>query len=112
MIRLPPAIFRPAMPKRFVLAVLLASALAAGVAWARGPTPHGGNQMSLAQAVQQVQRQTQGRILAADMIPRGDAKLYRIKVLTPDGRVRVMQLHSDAKPEPAPDNKAEAKEKH
>ncbi|MEO6967999.1 MAG: hypothetical protein ABI132_06045 [Rhodanobacteraceae bacterium] len=54
-----------------------------------------GARISLEQAVEQVQVQTRGRILAADTIPSGRNKLYRIKVLTPDGHVRVMQLHSN-----------------
>jgi len=64
-------------------------------------------QMSLEQAVKQVQHQTNGRILAADTIPRGQTKLYRIKVLTPQGHVRVMQLHSNepAKPQPRHDER-------
>lgn len=83
-------------------AALLASA---GVAGARGHTPPpkpqtSHEQMSLERAVQQVQQQTNGRILAADSIPNGRNKLYRIKVLTPDGHVRVMQLRSnDSSPE-------------
>lgn len=54
---------------------------------------------SLEQAVQQVQQQTKGHILAADTIQRGQSKVYRIKVLTPQGQMRVMQLNSAA---PAP----------
>ncbi|MER3546940.1 MAG: hypothetical protein C4338_04775 [Rhodanobacteraceae bacterium] len=55
-------------------------------------------QMSLEGAVQQVQQQTNGRILTADSIPNGRNKIYRIKVLTPDGHVKVMQLHSNDTP--------------
>lgn len=95
------------MPNRsaFVAAVLSAALLAsAGMAVARDAPPAGQQnsheQMSLERAVQQVQQQTNGRILAADSIPNGRNKLYRIKVLTPDGHVRVMQLRSnDGSPE-------------
>ena len=100
------------MPIRHAAAVVaLLAALAGGAAAAGGsrhappprkPEPH--QQMSLEQAVRQVQHQTNGRILAADAIPSGRNKLYRIKVLTPDGHVRVMQLHSNANP---PDNNRE-----
>ena len=81
----------------------------AGVAGARGvPAPsrqNGHEQLSLERAVQQVQQQTNGRILAADSIPNGRNKLYRIKVLTPDGHVRVMQLRSnDSVPDKARKN--------
>jgi hypothetical protein len=73
--------------------------LDAGAAGARGAPParrqNSHEQMSLEHAVQQVQQQTNGRILAADSIPNGRNKLYRIKVLTPDGHVRVMQLRSN-----------------
>ncbi|HVX04456.1 MAG TPA: hypothetical protein VHA71_04980 [Rhodanobacteraceae bacterium] len=49
---------------------------------------------SLEQAVRQVQHQTRGHILAADTVSRGQTNVYRIKVLTPQGKVQVMQLHS------------------
>ena len=50
---------------------------------------------SLEQAVRQVQHQTRGHILAADTVSRGQTNVYRIKVLTPQGKVQVMQLHSN-----------------
>jgi hypothetical protein len=53
--------------------------------------------MSLEQAVREVQHQTRGRILAADTISRGRSYVYRIKVLTPQGKIQVVQLHSDAR---------------
>lgn len=90
------------MPIRSVLvAAALSAALLvnAGAACARGGPPakrqNSHEQMSLERAVQEVQQQTNGRILAADSIPNGRNKLYRIKVLTPDGHVRVMQLRSN-----------------
>lgn len=96
------------MPNRSALAAAVLSAallVGAGVAGARGAPPpkqqqNSHEQLSLERAVQQVQQQTNGRILAADSISNGRSKLYRIKVLTPDGHVRVMQLHSnDGSPE-------------
>jgi len=90
------------MPNRSALAAAALSAallVSAGVACARGTPPpkrqSSHEQMSLEHAVEQVQQQTKGRILAADSIPNGRSKLYRIKVLTPDGHVRVMQLRSN-----------------
>ncbi|MDQ2971838.1 MAG: hypothetical protein ABIY40_06165 [Rhodanobacteraceae bacterium] len=88
----------------FTTFALLAALTVGGIAsGARAAPPakaparaQGGAQVSLEQAVEQVQVQTRGRILAADTIPSGRNKLYRIKVLTPDGHVRVMQLHSNA----------------
>lgn len=62
---------------------------------APAPAPHN---LSLEQAVKQVQHQTHGHILAADSVARGHGNVYRIKVLTPKGAVKVMQLHSNPKP--------------
>lgn len=95
------------MPIRSALAAAVLSVallLDAGAAAAREALPtnrqNSHEQLSLERAVQQVQQQTNGRILAADSIPNGRNKLYRIKVLTPDGHVRVMQLRSnDGSPE-------------
>jgi hypothetical protein len=91
------------MPNRSAFAAAAALSVAllvnAGVVGARGAPPakrqNSHEQLSLERAVRQVQQQTKGRILAADSIPNGRNKLYRIKVLTPDGHVRVMQLRSN-----------------
>lgn len=58
------------------------------------PPPPASHPASLEQAVRQVQHQTRGHILAADTVSRGQTNVYRIKVLTPQGKVQVMQLHS------------------
>ena len=72
--------------------------LCATTAFARKPppkqTPPPPKPASLEQAVRQVQHRTGGHILAADTIQHGQAKVYRVKVLTPQGQVRVMQLRS------------------
>ena len=70
-------------------------------------------QQSLDQAVQKVQQQIDGRILSADRMRSGRGSKYRIKVLTNEGRVRVIEVDSDPdKPIRAlPDNK-NSKEKH
>ena len=72
--------------------------LCATVAIARQPPPAPPSPpprpASLEQAVKQVQHQTRGHILAADTIQHGQGKVYRVKVLTPQGQVRVMQLRS------------------
>lgn len=62
------------------------------------PPPPPAHPANLEQAVKQVQHQTSGHILAADTVSRGKSNVYRIKVLTPQGQVRVMQLHSSARP--------------
>jgi hypothetical protein len=48
--------------------------------------------MKLREAVDQVQRDTGGKILAAQTVGHGSNRTYRIKVLTTDGRVRVVQV--------------------
>jgi len=48
--------------------------------------------ISLDDAIQRVRRETGGRILAADTVGNGGAVTYRIKVLMPDGRVRVFYV--------------------
>ncbi|HRQ64436.1 MAG TPA: hypothetical protein PKZ76_06180, partial [Xanthomonadaceae bacterium] len=50
---------------------------------------------SLNDTVRRIERETGGRILSAETVVSGNREVYRIKVLTPDGRVRVVQ-------EPAP----------
>jgi len=58
----------------------------------------GGNSgMSLNQAVQQVQRETGGRVLSADTVNQGGRAVHRIKVLTPSGQVRIVTI--DAQPQ-------------
>lgn len=46
---------------------------------------------SLDESVRRVERETGGRILAAETLRAGDREIHRIKVLTPDGRVRIIQ---------------------
>lgn len=58
---------------------------------ARRDQEHGGG-MSLNQAVQQVQRETGGRVLSAETINQDGRSVHRIKVLTPSGQVRVMTI--------------------
>src|SRR5690606_1705612 len=50
--------------------------------------------------VRQVERDG-GRVLQAQPMRRGDRETYRIKVLTPEGRVRVLDTPRDPDPEPA-----------
>ncbi len=90
------------MKRRMLLASTVACSLLMGVApaFARKPpptsAPSSSHPASLEQAVRQVQHQTHGHILAADKFSRGKTNIYRIKVLTPKGQVRVVQLHSRA----------------
>ena len=69
-----------------LLLTSLALCLAAGSAHA---------EMSLQQAIEKVQRDTGGKVLSAEPIQVGKKKIYRIKVLTRDGQVRVIQVTAD-----------------
>ena len=91
------------MPKRFLILLSLSLALVAGVpagAWAQdmrhnlARPSHDDGGMSLNQAVQQVQRETGGRVLSANTIQEGRRSVHRIKVLTPSGKVRVMTVNA------------------
>lgn len=44
-------------------------------------------------SVQRIERETGGKVLQVKSIQRGDREIYRMKVLTPDGRIRV--VHDD-----------------
>lgn len=60
------------------------------------------------ETVQRVENETGGRVLHVRPIQRGDRQIYRMKVLTPEGRVRVMQdsprqrMRESAPPTPQP----------
>lgn len=59
-----------------------------------------GSRGSLPDSVRRVERQTGGEVLRAEPMQRDGREVYRLKVLTSDGRVRVMQEdpsdHSDS----------------
>jgi len=89
---------------------LLAGGLFCLSAWAVGMvTAHGSDKaaapkpdasssssspMTLEQAVAKVQSQTHGKVLRAGSRQYGNATEYLIKVLTPDGHVRVVPVRS------------------
>lgn len=52
--------------------------------------------LTLEEAVTKVQQDTGGKILSADPRRLGRRTEYRIKVLTPDGHVRIVTLSSEA----------------
>ena len=59
-------------------------------------------EVTLEQAVERVQKDTQGRVLAAEEVDVGKRRVYRIKVLTREGSVRRVLVSADDKPaEPA-----------
>jgi len=65
----------------FVLAVFALSAQA--------------RELSVQEAVAQVQRDTSGKVLSVQTLTIGKRKVYRIKVLTHDGQVRVVQIQAE-----------------
>jgi hypothetical protein len=78
---------------RTILGVALAMAMAAAAAAASA------RELTVQEAVAQVQQQTGAKILSAQTLRVGNHKVYRIKILTRDGRVRIVQVR--AEPEPA-----------
>ena len=53
-------------------------------------------ELSVQEAVAQVQRDTNGgKVLSVQTLTIGKRKVYRIKVLTRDGQVRVMQIQAE-----------------
>ncbi|RDS82849.1 hypothetical protein DWU98_06815 [Dyella monticola] len=74
--------------------IVAAGLLLAGTAVAQS-SPQAG--MSLDEAVTQVQQKVGGKVLSAEPRHIGRNKVeYRIKVLTPEGHVRVFRMPSDA----------------
>ena len=76
--------------------------------------------VTLDEAVLQVQQETGGKVLSAESRGVGRRMEYRIKVLTPDGHVKVMAITSEASKNPGsaqstknpPGRHAGGKEKH
>ncbi len=58
---------------------------------APNPPPAKGSNGGLPDSVRRVERQTGGEVLRAEPMQRDGREVYRLKVLTSDGRVRVMQ---------------------
>ena len=89
-----------------------------GVAWAAAKTAPPA--VTLDQAVLKVQNDTDGKVLSAESRGVGRRLEYRIKVLTPQGHVKVMVISSEASKNPAsaqstknpPAKNAGSKEKH
>lgn len=55
----------------------------------RAPNQHSS---SLDQAVEQVRRETGGRILSAETVRQNGKRVHRIKVLTRDNRVKIIRV--------------------
>ena len=52
-------------------------------------------EVSLQEAVAQAQRETDGKVLSVQTLSVGKRKFYRIKVLTRDGQVRIVQIPAE-----------------
>ena len=52
-------------------------------------------EISAQEAVDRVQQETGGKVLNAQTLRMGKRKIYRIKVLTPNGQVRVIEVQAD-----------------
>ena len=79
------------MPKRFLALLLIAASLTMAGA------PNVTFAASLNEAVQQVQRETGGRVLSADTVNQGGRSVHRIKVLTPSGQVRIVTIDAQSR---------------
>ncbi|WP_440224054.1 PepSY domain-containing protein [Dokdonella sp. MW10] len=53
------------------------------------------SEVSAQQAVDKVQRDTNGKVLSVQTLQIGKRKIYRIKVLTGDGRVKVVEVKAN-----------------
>lgn len=53
------------------------------------------SEVQLQEAVDRVQQETHGKVLSVQTMQLGKRKIYRIKVLTPEGQVRVIQIKAD-----------------
>lgn len=78
--------------KRILLIMMLLSALSLGEGVALAQQP--GGALTLDQAVQQVRRTTNGRVLSAQTVTRQGRRVHRVKVLTDDGRVRTVEMNA------------------
>ena len=79
----------PTLPKlrSCFCSMIVACALLAQPAVAR--------EISAQEAVAQAQRETDGKVLSVQTLNVGKRKVYRVKVLTKDGQVRVIQIPAE-----------------
>lgn len=79
------------MNKR-LLALLLISTLCSAPLFPASAYAKG---KSLEQAIEQVRKQTGGRILDASTVDKNGKRVHQVKVLTPDGRVKVITIPAE-----------------
>lgn len=68
---------------------ILLLACGAGAVMAQASPPRADR--DLPEAVRNAERETGGRVLRADRVPYGDREVNRVRVLTPEGRVRTLR---------------------
>ena len=73
------------------LACLLFAAALAGVAGAGEPA-RAATMPTLKEAIARVERETAGKVLSAETRRAGKQTIYRIKVLTRDGKVKIVEV--------------------
>jgi uncharacterized membrane protein YkoI len=69
--------------------------LLCALALAFAALPVEARELSAQEAVAKVQQETSGKVLSVQTLTMGKRKFYRIKVLTPDGQVRVVQVAAE-----------------
>jgi len=52
-------------------------------------------EITVQEAIAKVQHDTAGKVLSAQVLRLGKRKLYRIKILTPEGQVRIVQIPAE-----------------
>jgi uncharacterized membrane protein YkoI len=75
--------------KPVLMAILLCCACVVAV-----PAAHAAP-ISLQEAIAKVERETHGKVLSAETKRSGNRAVYRIKVLTRDGRVQVIEVPAE-----------------
>jgi hypothetical protein len=77
--------------QQIVVAVLALVAVGAGTAWADKTPKDGTHEGDLPASVRRIERETGGEILKAQPMQRDGREVYRVKVLTPQGRIRIVE---------------------
>ena len=85
------------------VALIAGCVLGAGIAWADKSSKSAPRDGDLPASVRKIERETGGEVLKAQPMQRDGREVYRVKVLTPQGRIRVVE---DAPPrhDPPPDS--------
>jgi 2-methylcitrate dehydratase PrpD len=84
----------------FVLALIAAG----GTAWADKSPKKDARDGDLPASVRKIERETGGEVLKAQPMQRDGREVYRVKVLTPQGRIRVVE-DTPPRRDPPPDTR-------